>query len=389
MLFRSEPLIIKWHNIIRNSKTVNIEFREVVNGRESDSSLVVATNVDNWADSLEYDYIPDKSLIGKEGYFYVVNNENRKIQDRTSLVKINYPSLRFDEFEKSEYFAGEDILFTGKELCVDSVYLEYGYKTGKTIQWTPWAFHDVSGKDTFNFTETAPCINDLYECEGLDSDSLLYIRTINRKYVLIDTSDYFTLKLRPAEFRVKYENPQDACPGKVFTWEAAGFEYSCENVTIAMLNPESNTYTIFAEVPVAQGRYQWSPPLNAPDCVYLRFCCAGSCVRKDTLIDEFGLVKTKYINFVAPNPFNPPIHNTCDIVYKTPGEVKVNIYIVDQNNRLVTVIARGNEKQPGYAYCEKWDGRREDGSIADNGMYYVVIEYSNGEKEVLPVFIAK
>jgi hypothetical protein len=215
------------------------------------------------------------------------------------------------------------------------------------------------------------------------------VRTINKKYVISDTSDNLTFKLRPAEFKVRYENPTDACPGKLFTWDATDFQYSCDNISIAMLNPESNTYTIIAEVPLSSGKYQWSPPLNAPDCVYMRFCCNSSCIRTDTLVAEFGLAKSKYINFVAPNPFNPPLHNTCDIVYKVPTDVKVSINIVDQNNRLVTRIISSIERQPGYAYCEKWDGRREDASLADNGMYYVVIEYSNGEKEVLPVFIAK
>jgi len=383
-------MVLKWRNIIRNSKTVKIVFREEVDGVLSDTAVVIADSVNNWADSLEYTYVPDNLLIGREGYFYVISSDNPKIQDRTSLVRINNPSLRFEDFEKSEYFAGEKVIFKGKAICVDSVIIDYGYmEPDSTINWNFLSRHSFTEADTFEFADAMPCVPELYHCYGLDYDSLIYLRTRNFRYEYKDTSDNIIFKLRPARLPLSFENSDDACPGKLITWDPDNIEFSSETISVSILDPESGTYTLVGEVPTASGSYKWCAPLDPPDCVYLRFCCNGSCVRTDTLIDEFGLSKSRYINFVAPNPFNPLLNTKADIVYKVPTDVKVTINIIDQNNRLIVNIVKNQAREAGLAYCETWDGRRDDLSFVDNGMYYVVIEMSNGEKLALPVFISK
>ncbi len=382
-----DEVVLKWRNILRGNHYVNIRFREVINGVESDSTILVEKDYDNWADSVEYIYTADSLLVGKQGYFIVESSGNPEdIHARSGLVNIHLPLFAADPPEKSEYHAGEDLHLTGNSLCVDTVMFDYSYGPDSLRSWVPLDMKELFGNGGFDINLTLPCV-DFYNCMLPDADSIIYIRAISIKGGYKDTAALIPVKLRPAKFPLVYVHPESACPTRTFRWDPMDFDYDCETVSI-LIDNGSSTFSLIDEVPVNKGEFIWNVPVNVPDCVYLRFCCSNSCVRTDTLIDEFGKVRPKYINTVAPNPFTPPIQ-TAEIVYTVPTETNVTVRVFDQASRLVATLENSVSRQPGVAYCARWDGTRDDGSLADNGMYYVAIELSAGGKEIHPIFVKK
>ena len=126
-------------------------------------------------------------------------------------------------------------------------------------------------------------------------------------------------------------------------------------------------------------------PVNIPDSVIFRFCVPGTCIRKDTLL---GGIKPTYIDIIAPNPFNPD-REQLQIVYQVPEDTRVTIKILDQNNRMISEVINSIDRSKGFVYSDYWNGIRQDGATAAIGMYYVLIELSNGKKEVYPVYVRK
>ena len=78
-----------------------------------------------------------------------------------------------------------------------------------------------------------------------------------------------------------------------------------------------------------------------------------------------------------------------EIVYKVPEETDVTIRIYDENNRLVSEPVRNAGRSPGLAYTDHWDGRNRIGAYSGNGLYYISLIFSNGNREIYPVFVRK
>lgn len=91
-------------------------------------------------------------------------------------------------------------------------------------------------------------------------------------------------------------------------------------------------------------------PLNLPDEIIARYCCANACVRTDTILRDF---LSTYINVIAPNPFNSNIERL-EVTYNVPDEVYVTIKIIDVADRLVAEPVHSIKRSPGIAYCEYW-----------------------------------
>jgi hypothetical protein len=116
--------------------------------------------------------------------------------------------------------------------------------------------------------------------------------------------------------------------------------------------------------------------------VILRFCGGDHCFQCDTMIWNYH---PKYIKTVAPNPLKIPYE--ADIVYQVDEDVSVTMRIIDQSNRYVKTIIENERRRGGAAYCEKWNGRLDDQTPVSNGMYYIMIELSNGVQEIYPIYI--
>jgi hypothetical protein len=184
---------------------------------------------------------------------------------------------------------------------------------------------------------------------------------------------------------VEFDTCLTACPTKLFEWDTKDMKFACDTVSMSVSIDGGRSYSYVGSVPADEGSILWQVPTTLPDSVTLRFCCENSCIRIDTVLKEY---KPEYISIIAPNPFKPPLE-TMEIIYEVPEETNVTIRIFDQNNRLVAEPVASQPRSPGYAYCDRWNGRIHNGGLAANGMYYLIMELSNGQKQIYPVYIRK
>jgi hypothetical protein len=84
-----------------------------------------------------------------------------------------------------------------------------------------------------------------------------------------------------------------------------------------------------------------------------------------------------------PNPFNPNRNKITNIRYSISQTANVTIKIYDTGNNLVKELIDNEtqELKEGY-YDIPWDGKNGKGEVAANGVYFVVVETSAGERGI-------
>ncbi len=376
-----DTVTIKWTNIIKDQSGIKILYIPV-SGHSVGDTIVIANSYPNNADTVTYDYIADSLTLGSSGYFIVENENQPHVKDSTAILIFNKPALDSIQLNKTTFYPGENLIVTGVARCVDSVAIEYRYLTDST--WTRLSEIPVQNNKNFSINVEIPCVT-FFNCDSSDTDSLIEIQVLSIKGIYKDTSDTANIRVLPLPFPVVIDTCPSVCKTRYFSWNTAGFPFTCDSVSIYVSYNCSGSFSILATVPVSDGKFEWDLPINLPDCVTLRFCCQNSCIRADTTLMTN---KVQYINLVAPNPFNPAME-TANIVYKVPTETNVTIKILDQANRLVAELANSKSCRPGISYCERWNGTIWNGSYAANGMYYILLEMSSGIKEVYPIFVRK
>ena len=153
-------------------------------------------------------------------------------------------------------------------------------------------------------------------------------------------------------------------------------------VTILLSSDTGKTFTQIGRESLSAKRFIWNVPANIFTPVILRFCGESNCFQTDTMIWNY---MPKYIKTVAPNPFKIP--HEAEIVYQIDDDVLATMRIIDQSNRYVFTIIENQRRQGGIVYCERWNGRMDDHTPVSNGMYYIMLELSNGIKEIYPLYI--
>lgn len=86
--------------------------------------------------------------------------------------------------------------------------------------------------------------------------------------------------------------------------------------------------------------------------------------------------------YCFPNPFNPGIHEQSNIRYSIARSGKVNIRIYDAGNRLVKRLLVNADQNAETEYKIPWDGKNGAQQVVTNGLYFFVIETSQGERAV-------
>ena len=135
-------------------------------------------------------------------------------------------------------------------------------------------------------------------------------------------------------------------------------------------------------VPVSRQEYFFNVPANITTPIILRFCGGNNCFKTDTTLNDYS---PKYIKTVAPNPLKIPYE--AEIVYQIDEDVTATMRIIDQANRYVKTIIENEKRVAGFVYCERWNGRLSDNTPVSNGMYYIMLELSNGLMEIYPIYI--
>ncbi|HAW08068.1 MAG TPA: hypothetical protein DCW42_02705, partial [Bacteroidetes bacterium] len=114
-------------------------------------------------------------------------------------------------------------------------------------------------------------------------------------------------------------------------------------------------------------------------------CLANECSRFDTTLKN---IKPRYLSIVSPNPYNPNL-GELEIIYKIPIDGKIDLRVVDQANKIVGEITKNADRKKEVVYCDRWNGEKIGGGLPATGMYYIVLDISDGSSEIYPLFIKK
>ena len=374
---------LKWMNVIKSQAGINIIYQKVKDGVIYNSPLTIAANLKNQVDTSDFKIPVDTSLAGTSGYFIVEGAANPlKSRDSSAVITFNKPSVQVNYIPSwSNLRSGSTLTIAGTAYCMDSLVVDYSFDD---TTWTNISKQKISGDGSFTETSTVPCPA-IFNCSSKDIDSLMRVRIIAYKNSYTDTTNLFNLRILPSLFPLTFDSCTTGCPTRYFRWDKTQIKFDCTDIDVSISTGNGNTFTLIGTAKVDDQLFIWNIPNNLPDAVIIRFCCSSSCVRIDTMIQGY---KPKYINIVAPNPFNP-LKEQLDIIYTVPSDANVIIRIYDQANRIVAEPVKNVGRKQNVSYCDHWNGERADGSYVDNGMYYISIELSNGAKEVLPVYISK
>ncbi len=377
-----DTLNITWRNISRSEPCVNIKFLPTRDALPIGNSFILRKNVPNDKDTVVYPLVVGREIIGSEGRFIIEGSRYPdRVFDTTGTVAFDIPKLDVSPIENRIYRVGDMLEIKGTASCVDSVSIQY---RPDTTRWTTLSTLSVPKGGQFTLSAAMPCI-DIFNCDTADADTLIRIRLISFRSEFADTSAILPLRLLPAVLPVEMEPCKTDCPTKVFTWKADMLPQEIDTIAVYLLKPGESTFNLIKKIPKAVETFAWQIPTDVPETVMIRFCCAGTCLRADTLLSG---IKPRYIGIVSPNPFRPPVEQL-EIVYRVPVSTTIKISILDQSNRIVAIPVKDADRQKDVTYCDRWDGTLGDGTPAANGMYYVLLELSNGAKEVYPIFVKK
>ncbi len=382
-----DTLDIVWENLLGNASDVILKFQEYFDEEPINNAILIDKAINNLTDTVVYSYIADTLVAGRQGRFILESSSNPGVLcDTTTLLSFGYPDIVFDDLAEEYYRVGDLINLTGTVSCVDSVEVEW---SEDNLTWNKICDLDNCHIDMGEISQFAinfeiPCVN-FYNCSSPDSDSIVYVRLSLKKADYQSYSEALSIKVKPALAPVEFEKSETACPNIRIAWKADDIEYTCDTISVSVSPDMGQTFTMIDRVAAIQEEYIWNVPLETPDTLILRVCCESSCVRTDTVISNY---KPKYIEIVAPNPFRPPLEEA-KVVYRVPEETNVTLRIYDQSDRIVAEPVANLPRSPGIAYCETWDGTKDNGSPAANGMYYISLEFSSGAKEIYPLYLVK
>lgn len=390
-----DSIPITWVNFIGGNPTVNIYFQPYSGGVPSGARRLIAANVDNARDTVMYRYNANTGSVTGDGRFIVESTLNASVRDSTAILRFLPSSITLDmPVDGTVYRIGEIIPVSGATVCLDSVVI-YLTTARSDTAWQEIARLQVDADGSYSYAYALPCVP-LFNCLEADADSVVRFCATgfqSRAGGLVLTTASRSVIVRPDSLVLTQDAPPAiACPERVFRWVVLDAPLGCDVFMVGMSLDQGKTFVYVDTVAVAAASYKWQLPTNLPDTVILRFCCLEGCARTDIIVPD---AKVRYVNIVAPNPFDPLVPASqgkpgVNVVYSLDKAMSVTITIVDQSNRVVARPVISQERNPNVVYCDNWDGYIEGtDKVAANGMYYLILETSNGKREVYPVYVAK
>jgi hypothetical protein len=371
---------VKWQNIIVGDGRVNILLQKTRNGvLIPDSVIVLRSNFLNNIDTMVFNLIVTQSIAGIECRIIIQSTTNpEKNADTTGVLRFHKPAIASNLGIIDTVYSGAQVTISGQASCTDSIKLYYSFDR---TNWILVGNTNVDlNTDSFYLTSEIPCMP-IFECRANKVDSLIYGKMIFSRHATIDSTDVFPLIIKPAILPIVIDTCDNVCASRTFRWElldttARGL------MNILMSKDDGETFDYLGAVLINTGYYVWNVPSDTRNPVIVRLCNDEYCYRIDTTLWNF---LPKYIKTVAPNPLMLPYE--AEIVYQVDDDVDVTLRVIDQSNRYVKEIIKNVSHKGGFIYCERWDGRLEDKTAVANGMYYFLLEFSNGVKEVYPIYI--
>lgn len=368
---------LKWNNLSSTAK-VMILFAEMRNNQIVKIDTLLK-NVDNNAPEINFKYVVDEKVIGKQGFFIIASQTNPTVNyDTTTILYFPNPVVNINSLNNITLTINDNTTLSGNAFCTDSI--TFKISADGTIWYNLGKFPVINNRFAANVI--VPCIQ-TFDCSKrmLPLSYLLKLELQKGKY--LDTNTIFNISVRPAKFTINWDTSTTNNPTITFKWNKLNLPSNLDSVRF-LFSINGDNFIEIAQLPVSLEKYSWNVPLNTPDTLYLRFCAANSCIITDTIISKF---QPRYIIAVSPNPMS--INETMEFVYKVPKETYVIIRIFDQSSRLVREIVRDAHRLPNTAYCDFWDARLSDGTAVANGLYYIKLELDDGSFEIYPIYVRK
>ena len=367
---------ISWKNIIQGNSLVNVLFKEA----GKNNLITLATDYPNGNDTATFNLVIDNQLMGLNGYVIVQSVTNpTKNTDTTGLFIFHKPNIIANVGSIDTLVVGGEFTIKGQYQCVDDVELYYSF------DYTDWVYianADLDSlSDEFEIKTTIPCIP-VFDCINNKNDTTIFGKIIYKRYNTVDSTNIFPLTIRPATFPIEIEPCLTICPTRTITWSNFDSNLINETITVLMSIDTGKTFVQLGVVPVSRQEYFFNVPANITTPIILRFCGGNNCFKTDTTLNDYS---PKYIKTVAPNPLKIPYE--AEIVYQIDEDVTATMRIIDQANRYVKTIIENEKRVAGFVYCERWNGRLSDNTPVSNGMYYIMLELSNGLMEIYPIYI--
>jgi hypothetical protein len=389
----NDTIEIKWHNIILSQPNVSLKFERYDSSGNIIDVIEIDPKVFNNSDSVGYKLYASENLFvgitGNQisGKFIIAGLDFPDLLNDTSdMVVINKPELTLTSIIPSNLRVGDVINFTADVQCVD--FVEIQYSSDNSATWLPLTtIPAINDKIAYSFN--IPCLTGFFSCD-LSSSA---VKTLDFKFITQrNGASTITLvngiQIRPKLISISIAPKQSANPSMVIGWnpsEITSLMPDSSKLSILISKDGGTTFQLLTESNVSDSKYTWEIPCDVQNNLIVRLCTGGGCFSVDTLVTD---VAAKYVNILAPNPFNPSV-DMMEFVYKIPADLNVTIGIYDQSNRLVRNIIKDSPKKACIIYTETWNGQLNDGSIAANGLYYLIVELSNGSREIYQVFVAK
>jgi hypothetical protein len=354
---------------------------------EEDTTIILAENYPNGNDTATFNYVVNSIIAGRRGYLIVQstqnNNSNTNNADTTGILVFNKPYITTNDTSLDTLIVGAPFTITGTYFCTDTIALYYSFDS---TEWTFIAYADMDSlSNNYKIDATIPCLN-VFDCIDNKNDTTIYGRIVYKYRNTTDSvcNDY-PLTITPANFPITIPKCEGICPSVDIYWTITDSNLVNDSLTVLFSLDSGATFNLYDVVSIANGMIKFNIPANTNAPILIRLCGKDNCLKSDTILHNYN---TKYIKTVAPNPFKRA--NSDDeltITYIIEENVNATMRIIDQANRYVAYLIDNEERKGGFIYCEKWNARLKDGTSVANGMYYILLELSNGYTEVYPLYI--
>lgn len=360
----------------KSENDVNIRFVPLVNN-QSDyvNSVILSKGIRIDKETTFVKVTLTKNILGKMGIIYVENaKDTTQIFDSTGVFQFTGPTFVVDTAVLNQTDSYRNAKISFSTICIDTLIFEYSLDKNQWIPILQIVFPQIFETRTISF----PCPNSF----DFSSPVLKYdiaLRAIYGSKDLKDTSAIFFKSVKPEEFQIEYDTSTTLCCTKFFKWNLP----TCDTMVIFFSIDGGNSFKRVAVLPARTNNFVFEQERNFPESIHFRLVCENECLVADTVL---SITKPSIINTVAPNPFNPKIEQV-EISFVLKNDADVTIKIIDQANRLVRNIIEHSPKVKDTYYCVYWDGLTLDNKICEPGLYYILVETSDGIQEIFPIFV--